>query len=228
MTQAIFSESDAMATMVLPAARPLAPSTDPGPDVAGALDDSLVVRSQAGHRAAFEQLIRRSTKLVFARIYLETARADRAEDLVQETYLLAWRSIGQLTDAAGWRSWLLAIAHSVVIDSARHDSRQKRGGVAGSTSTGFKQDISRELESLPTPRPGPPELAGQAETKQQVLQALRDLPEDYRLPLTLRYLHGADYETIARQLGITNGSLRGLLNRGVTLLRQELTRLGIE
>ena len=61
-------------------------------------------------------------------------------------------------------------------------------------------------------------------TRQQVLAVLRTLPDEYRLPLTLRYLAGADYETISRQLGLSNGSLRGLLNRGMTRLREEVAR----
>jgi DNA-directed RNA polymerase specialized sigma24 family protein len=52
-----------------------------------------------------------------------------------------------------------------------------------------------------------------------VLSLLRSLPEEYRLPLTLRYIGGADYETIGRELGLSNGSLRGLLHRGMEKLR---------
>lgn len=42
------------------------------------------------------------------------------------------------------------------------------------------------------------------------------------MPITLRYITGADYETIGTQLGLTNGSLRGLLNRGMKMLRDQL------
>ena len=48
------------------------------------------------------------------------------------------------------------------------------------------------------------------------------LSEDHRLPLTLRYIVGADYDTISTQLGLTNGSLRGLLHRGLKMLRDRL------
>ena len=61
-----------------------------------------------------------------------------------------------------------------------------------------------------------------AETRQRVLAVLRSLPEDYRLPLTLRYIAGADAETIGEQLGLTNGALRGLLHRGLKMLRDRL------
>ena len=78
------------------------------------------------------------------------------------------------------------------------------------------------LGSIPARSPGPPEAAVAEESRQKVLAMLRDLPEEYRLPLMLRYLHDHDYETISRQLGLTNGSLRGLLHRGMTLLRERM------
>src|SRR6266481_2523247 len=52
-------------------------------------DEVLVGRAQRGERAAFEELLRRTSRLVFARLYLETGDTHQAEDLVQETYLLA-------------------------------------------------------------------------------------------------------------------------------------------
>jgi DNA-directed RNA polymerase specialized sigma24 family protein len=58
--------------------------------------------------------------------------------------------------------------------------------------------------------------------RQRVLAVLRSLPEEYRLPLTLRYIGGEDYESIGMQLGLTNGSLRGLLHRGLKMLRAKL------
>src|SRR5205085_9820299 len=68
----------------------------------------------------------------------------------------------------------------------------------------------------------PDAQAQQEESRQRVLSVLRSLPEEYRLPITLRYIGGADYDTIGRQLGLTNGSLRGLLNRGLKMLRAKL------
>ena len=50
-----------------------------------ASDNALVVRARNGDRAAFEELVRRTSRLVFARLYLDTGKADRTEDLVQET-----------------------------------------------------------------------------------------------------------------------------------------------
>jgi RNA polymerase sigma-70 factor (ECF subfamily) len=71
--------------------------------------------------------------------------------------------------------------------------------------------------------PTPAELTQRREERERALAAVRELPEEYRQVVMLRYLGGADYETIARQLALSNGSLRGLLHRGMELLRSRLS-----
>ena len=81
------------------------------------------------------------------------------------------------------------------------------------------------LASVPGRGSSPHEEAARTEEREQVLAVLRSLPDEYRQPLTLRYIAGADYEAIETQLGLSNGALRGLLHRGLKMLR---TRLGDE
>jgi RNA polymerase sigma-70 factor (ECF subfamily) len=176
----------------------------------------LVEQSRRGDRGAFEELVRYTARLVFARVYLDTGDRQRAEDLVQETYLLAWRRIGTLSDATDFRAWLGAIAHRVVLDAVRREGRQKRAPAM--------RLVRDEVEQLRDASPPPDEQSAQAEQRQQVLSILRGLPEEYRVPLMLRYLAGADYDAIARQLALSNGSLRGLLQRGMKMLREQMRR----
>src|SRR5437763_1253719 len=173
-------------------------------------DEALVMKARGGDRAAFEELVRRTSRLVFARLFLEVGDAHRAEDLLQETWLLAFRSLKKLEDPGGFRPWLMRIAQNVAIDAARRDARLKRPPPAAQRNL---------LERLADHAPLPEDEAERNETRTQVLAVLRSLPEEYRLPLTLRYIGGADYETIGTQLGLSNGSLRGLLHRGLKLLR---------
>jgi RNA polymerase sigma-70 factor, ECF subfamily len=178
-------------------------------------DEALVGRSRHGDRAAFEELVRRTARLVFSRCYLEVGDVHRAEDLVQETFLTAWKSIRQVNDAAGFRSWLLTIAHTVVIDAQRREGRKKRSG---------RHEGPGALSDVIAKSAGPAEETIAGDERDRVLSVLRSLPDEYRGPLTLRYFAGADYETIGRELGLTNGSLRGLLHRGMELLRRELSK----
>jgi RNA polymerase sigma-70 factor (ECF subfamily) len=176
-------------------------------------DAELVGRARAGDRAAFDELVRRTSRLVYARLYLETGDAHRTEDLLQETFLLAYRSLNQLARPGDFRLWLSTIAQRALIDAGRRDSRLKRTPPAAS---------EMPLASLPSAGPAPEVEAGRRELQRQVLAVLRSLPEEFRVPLTLRYLTGAGAEEIGAQLGLTNGSLRGLLYRGLKMLRDRL------
>lgn len=177
-------------------------------------DEVLVRQAQRGERAAFEELVRRTSRLIFARLYLETGDTHAAEDLLQETWLRAYQSLRWLQEPGTLRTWLLTIAQNVHTDAARRDRRLKRAAPA--------RAAPEVLSNLAGSAPLPEEEAARAEMRQQVLAVLRSLPEEYRLPLTLRYLTGADYDAIATQLGLTNGSLRGLLYRGLKMLRSRL------
>ena len=179
---------------------------------------ALIERAQDGDRAAFEELVRRTSGMLFARLYLETGDSHRTEDLLQETLLVAFRSLHSLADRSRFRPWLLTIAQNVAIDAARHDQRKKRSAPHAGPQA---------LDGVAGTIPGPQEQAERDEMRDQVLTILRSLPEDYRLPLTLRYIGGADYDTIALQLGLSNGSLRGLLHRGLQLLRGKLEQNGV-
>jgi RNA polymerase sigma-70 factor (ECF subfamily) len=177
-------------------------------------EEALVRNARRGDRSAFEELVRRTSRLVFARLYLETGDVHRAEDLLQETLLTAFRSLSKLAEPRAFRGWLLTIAQNVLTDAVRRDLRQKR---AGPPSAG-----PAALVHVADKSPPPDEQLVRRELRAQVLAVLRSLPEEYRLPLTLRYLTGADYETIQMQMGVTNGSLRGLLHRGLKLLQERL------
>ena len=127
--------------------------------------------------------------------------------------------IGKLSSGASIRGWLASIANRVVIDSARRRTRKKRGGFLRLARLG---DADSNSSGARDKGLSPSESAERREQATQILHALRQLPEEYRQVLALRYLAGADYDTIARQLALSNGSLRGLLARGLAMLRQNV------
>jgi len=176
-------------------------------------EDGLVRRARGGDRGAFEELVRRTTRMVYAKLYLETGDPVQAEDLAQETFLRAFRSVHQVTDPPGFRKWLLTIAQSVAIDSYRKESRLRRAAP--------RRESQDTLEGVAAPVE---ELPGSGDERERVRVILQSLPEEYRLPLTLRYIDGADYETITMQLGLSSNSLRGMLHRGLQLLRRAMKR----
>jgi RNA polymerase sigma-70 factor (ECF subfamily) len=182
-----------------------------------ASEEDLVRAAQGGDAAAFEELVRRTTRLVYARLYLEVGDRHRAEDLVQETYLRAWSAIGSVTEPAGFRSWLMTVAQSAALDHFRKEGRQKRAAPP--------REDARVLEGTAGAGPSPDESLERGERREQVRAVLQSLPDDYRMAMTLRYIDGEDYEAISMQLGLSNGALRGRLNRGMSMLREAVKRL---
>src|ERR1700716_88451 len=138
-----------------------------------AAEVTLVEDAQRGDRAAFEELVRRTSRLGVARLYLETGNTHQAEDLLQETLLTAFRSLDQLTEPAKFRSWLLRIAQNQAIDAARKGLRLKRHAEPRTPELARQQAV-----------PPPEDEVERHELRQRVLTVLRGLPEEYRLPLT--------------------------------------------
>ena len=176
-------------------------------------EEELAARSRSGDRAAFERLVHRTGRWVFARLYLQTGDAHRAEDLTQETFFTAWQQIGQLADPAAFRGWLCLIAQRKLLDAAKSEKRRKRWG---------RRAGAEEVERAVHPEASPVTNAQGKEERERAMEMLRAMPAEYRVPLALRYLAGADYETITKQLAMSNGSLRGLLQRGLAMLREKM------
>ena len=159
-----------------------------------------VRKAQRGDRGAFEEIVRATARLVWAYVHGLVKDPSWTEDLVQETYLRAWESIRTLQDPDAFRGWLFTIARRFAWRHAEVSGR--------STS------VAEVPEKGTEPEP--------ADDGERVRSALARLPERYRLPVTLHFVNGMEYGEISRELGLENGSLRGLIARGTKKLRDDL------
>jgi RNA polymerase sigma-70 factor (ECF subfamily) len=165
----------------------------------------LVRRARAGDRQAFEKLWRRHAPTVHA-VVLSVLPAVHAEDAEQDVALAALSALGTLRNDDGFAAWVCAIA--------RNRARTAR-------SLLHKRGSSAPLDEQTAADPRDQRTTGQLEAD-EVLAALRSLPATYREPLTLRFLAGLSGPEIAHRLGMTHGSVRVTLCRGLKLLRQRL------
>ena len=159
----------------------------------------LVVAARRGDRTAFGSLYERFQPMVHGILLARVPRAD-AEDLVQEVFLQAMRRLGSLRSASTFGPWLAAIARNRARDHWR------RG---------------EDTVELPEEIPGAPHPEGSALT---VLAAIRRLPDAYRETLVLRLVEGMTGPEIAERTGLTPGSVRVNLHRGMEKLREALGR----
>ena len=155
--------------------------------------------ARAGDRRAFGTLYERFRPVVHGILLSHVPRSEVA-DLVQDVFLRALDSIAGLRDPEAFPAWLLTIA--------RHEaSRSRRTTPSLETLT---DDVGGAAPSTPT--------VG----TDDVLRALRALPERFREPLALRLIEEMPGEDIARATGLSHGTVRVYLHHGLRLLREQL------
>ena len=175
-------------------------------DSAGS-DDALVKAAQHGDRTAFGQLYGRYARMVHG-ILLARVPPSSVEDLVHDVFLQALPRLNSLRDTSRFGGWLAAIARNRAADFHRQS----------------KPDISFQ-EHLHTgeKRTSTPDSYDRSEAL-AVLGAIRSLPEAYRETLMLRLVEGMTGPEIAAHTGLTHGSVRINLHRGMQQLREILNR----
>jgi RNA polymerase sigma-70 factor, ECF subfamily len=168
------------------------------PAYAIAEDDlsAVVTAARAGDRAAFAELYRRFHRAVHGVVLARAVFGDAA-DLVQDVFAIALERLPELAEPAAFASWLLTIARHHAIDHARLTR------------------ATDELDEVPAPALRSAEVA-------QAVAALRALPEAYRETMILRLVEGLTGPEIAEQTGLSAGSVRVNLHRGMKLLRERL------
>ena len=168
-----------------------------------------------GNAQAFGTVVERYASLVCAITYSATGNATESEELAQETFLRAWKGLGQLKDLSKFRPWLCGIARSTVQNWFRG---RKRDVVAQATPLETATDRTSD-------KFGPVETAMTREQQAVVSQALAQIPENLREPLILFYREQQSTRQVARQLGLSENAARQRISRGRAMLRTQVERL---
>lgn len=176
-------------------------------------DRYLVHRSLEGDTDAFGRLVDRYQSAVFATAYYYAGRHGAAEDITQEAFLEAFRSLRRLKDPGVFGPWLKEIACRTAANWVRRHGKRFRA----ETPLPYRRAVSIE-----DARHGPQQAMEREELYDRVRKAVDALPEQYRLPIVLRYLQEQSYAEIAHFTGQSRDEVRGLLQRGGSLLRDIL------
>ena len=160
-------------------------------------DALLVGRVEAGDEGAFDELYGKFSPLVNGIVLSRVPYSD-AEDVVQEVFISAFKSLGRLRDRNAVGPWLARIARN----SAAEYFRRKRP----------TEELSADLSSEPAP----------TDDALAALRAIISLPEAYSETLTLRLVEGMTGPEIAAMTGKKEASVRVNLHRGMKMLRKKL------
>lgn len=172
-------------------------------------DDSLVGAARDGDRAAFGRLYDRYARMVHG-ILLARVPPREVDDLVQEVFLLALRQLHTLREISRFGAWLGTITRNRANDYFRKAIPAEK----------VTETVSEDQAEI-----RPTSNAAQQEAT-LILAVVRALPEPYREPLILRLVEGMTGPEIAARTGLTHGSVRVNLYRGMQLLREKLGEAG--
>jgi RNA polymerase sigma factor (sigma-70 family) len=175
-------------------------------------DADLVLASRNGDRNAFGEIVRRYQSMISGLIYSFCGDLHRSEDLAQETFLSAWKSLTGLRDPAKLPSWLCQIARHRATDSLRKSKTEK------SVIASF---WSREPATA-----APVDSRMVEEEEHAVLwRALSSIPSPYRETLVLYYRHDQSSADVANAMETTEAVIRQRLSRGREMLRTEVAAM---
>ncbi len=180
-------------------------------------DSVAVAQARAGDSGAFRVLVERHSRNLFRLAYRMTGHQEDAEDVVQETFLRAYRQLSKFDDRASFGTWIYRIAANCSLDLIR--ARKRRGTQSG---TAGEEEAADPMQAVPDPAPAPDRLALSSEVQSQVSAVLDGLSEMERTAFVLRHYEGMCIDDIGRTLGVQPNAAKHSIFRAVQKLRRAL------
>ena len=172
-------------------------------------DQAAVEKVLAGDASAFEDIVRRWQRPIVNLAYRFCRDRARAEEMAQEAFLRAYRSLAQWQRKAAFSTWLFALATNLFCSELRRVPVR-----------------TVRLDEIVEPKDSRAMDAGVEEEDQNrvVRRAVLALPPKYREALILFYFHEMDLASTARSLALPEGTVKARLSRGRGILRRKLSR----
>lgn len=167
--------------------------------------ENLLIKAKKGETAAFGEIYNLFFKRIYTFIYYRVSHKETAEDMAEEVFLKAYTKLGSIKQAKSLEAWLYQIARNLIIDYYR--SKKELVELKDIEQTPSYDDTV--LETL--------ELSHQ----QKILNELiKELPEDYRQILKMKFFEGLSNEIIAQLTNKSEGAIRVAQFRAITKLKE--------
>ena len=176
----------------------------------------LIERAQSGDSDAFRLLVEQHSRVVFRLAFRMTGNEQDAEDVVQETFLRAYKRLSDYEARASFSTWLYRIASNYALDLIRSRRRHQD---KRDYSAGEDRDI---LQTIPEASPSADRIVFGSQVKDRVNAALDELSAQERTAFVLRHFEGLSIEEIGRTLGTGTNATKHSIFRAVQKLRRSL------
>lgn len=176
-------------------------------------------------QSEFENMAAETRRRAYSMALQLTRNPSEAEDLVQETYIKAWRAFDSYLPGRPFLNWILRIMQRAYLDFRRRDNPVRKAESLNS----MLSPSDGEVQEIPIPdeRSNPADELEKSQLGAEILSALEELPDVYRDAIRLCDLERMSYSEIADDQNTTVGTVRSRIHRGRKLLRDALVRRGM-
>jgi len=194
-----------------------------------AREDALLKAFRSGDDTAFDALIGMYSAKLYKVAYALLGSRQDAEEVVQDTFLRAYRALRTFRGESSLETWL----HRITLNLARNKyqwNRRRGEGLNVSLTAGDDSDGESGAENeqdVPDRRMEPDVVLEQDEIGTNIMKALNSLPDNLRETMVLRHVNDMPYELIAQRLDCKVGTVKSRLSRGREMLRDYLAAVGI-
>jgi RNA polymerase sigma-70 factor (ECF subfamily) len=189
---------------------------------AATTDEELAERSVGGDMAAFEAIMRRHNRLLFRTVRSILRTDAESEEVVQETYLKAWRALPGYRAQAKLSTWLVRIAMNEAFARVRRKTAEVVPlSFAGAAPLPPEDAMAHDP---PDPAPGPESTALLQEMRRLVEARIDALPAQFRIVFMLRAVEELEVDEVARLLQVPPATVRTRFFRARSALREALAR----
>jgi len=182
------------------------------------LSDTVSVATKGEDRKLFDELVHRYHRQAYNVAYRMTGNNADAEDLVQDTFLKAFRFFGNYRRDMPFDNWLYRIMSNLFIDWLRRKPKVQ----IRSIDEPIHHEEGDTTLNIPDTAEGPESLALSSELDSEMQAALNTISQDFRMTVILSDIEGLSYEEISEVMGCSIGTVRSRLHRGRKLLREKL------
>ena len=182
-------------------------------------DEAAAARAKAGDADAFRVLVERHSRPMFRLAFRMTGNEQDAEDIVQDTFLRAYRRIEKFDERASFGTWLYRITVNCSLDLVR--ARKRRSEQSGPANS----EMDDLIQSLPSSGATPDRMAMSGQARQRIAEAMEELSASERTAFVLRHFEGMCIDEVSRVLGCRPGAARHCVFRAVQKLRRALEPL---
>lgn len=183
------------------------------------LDAAAIAQVRAGDREAFRPIVERHSAMLFKLAYRITGNESDADEIVQETFLRAYRRLGSFDGRSSVKTWLFRITTNAALDLLSRRRTQPQPAILSAEQ---EAEGERPEDRLLSPRPDPERMAYSAEMNATIRSALESLTPVERTAFLLRHFEERSVAEIAEALNVRAGAARHSIFRAVEKMRKAL------